>query len=304
MSRPLGVTVSAIVAILGSIFALLVAALTVASVFIETPQPKPPNSTQFAIAGALMIAAFAVVGIVTSVGLFRLQPWARTSILIFAGFAAVGSFFALLGTMALPVPPGFSADTARVFRLTVTLMFGVPFAIAIWWLIQFNTRSTKAAFASPMTEGVSPRPISITVIAWASLVGGASCIFAILTRQPVFLFGAILNGWIAGIIYAIFGALSLYIGKGLLELREEARILAIGWFGFSFVHSSVIALVPPLRERLLALQTGLEQNQPNPIPFDQGMLMNVVFAFGAIVAALAIWFLIRNRAAFGRVEES
>jgi hypothetical protein len=304
MSRPIGVTVSAIVAILGSIFALLVAALAVASVFIETPQPKPPNSTQLAIASGLMIAAFAVVGIVTSVGLFRLQPWARTSILIFAGFAAVGSFFGLLGTMAMPIPPGFSADTARVFRLTVTLMFGVPFAIAVWWLIQFNTQSTKAAFASPITDGVSPRPISITVIAWASLVGGASCIFAILTRQPVFLFGAIFNGWIAGIIYALFGALSLYIGKGLLDLREEARILALGWFGFSFVHSSLVALVPPLRERLLELQRGLERNQPNPIPFDQGMLMNVIFASGAIVAALAIWFLIRNRAAFGRAEES
>jgi hypothetical protein len=304
MSRPVGVTVSAIVAILGSIFALLVAALAVASVFIETPQPKPPNSTQLAIASGLMIAAFAVVGIVTSVGLFRLQPWARTSILIFAGFAAFGSFFALLGIMAMPIPPGFSADTARNFRLTVTLMFAVPFAIAVWWLIQFNTRSTKAAFASPITEGVSPRPISITVIAWASLVGGASCILAILTRQPVFLFGAIFNGWIAGIIYAIFGALSLYIGKGLLELREEARILAIGWFAFSFLHSSVVALVPPLRERMLALQRGLEQNQPNPIPFDQGNLMSVIFASGAIMAALAIWFLIRNRAAFGRAEES
>jgi hypothetical protein len=120
----------------------------------------------------------------------------------------------------------------------------------------------------------------------------------------VFLFGAIFNGWIAGIIYALFGALSLYIGKGLLDLREEARILALGWFGFSFVHSSLVALVPPLRERLLELQRGLERNQPNPIPFDQGMLMNVIFASGAIVAALAIWFLIRNRAAFGRAEES
>ena len=304
MSRPVGVTVSAIVAILGSIFALLVAALAVASVFIETPQPKPPNSTQLAIAGALMIASFAVVGIVTSVGLFRLQAWARTSILIFAGFAAASSFFALLAIIAMPAPPGFSAETAQTLRLTVAVIFGVPFAIAVWWLVQFNTRSTKAAFASPMTEGVSPRPISITVIAWASLVGGASCIFAILTRQPVFLFGAIFNGWIAGVIYALFGALSLYIGKGLLDLQEEARILALGWFGFSFVHSSLVALVPPLRERLLALQRGLEQNQPNPIPFDQGMLMNVIFASGAIVAALAIWFLIRNRAAFGRAQES
>jgi len=203
-------------------------------------------------------------------------------------------------SMAVPIPPQFSEN----FRLTMAVMFVIPSAIAVWWLIQFNTQSTKAAFASPMTAGVSPRPISITVIAWASLIGGVSCVFAILTRQPVFLLGATLSGWIAGVIYAVFGALSLYIGKGLLELREEARILAIGWFGFSLVHSSLVVLVPALRERMLAMQRGLEQNQPNPISFDLAMIMNMAFAFSAIVGATAIWFLIRNRAAFGRAEES
>jgi hypothetical protein len=292
------------VAILGSISALLFVALAVASLFIETPQPKPANSTQLVVAVALMVVALASLGFVTSIGLFRLQPWARTSILVFAGFVAVGSFFGLLGAMAMPIPPGFSADTARIFRLSVGLVFGVPFAIAIWWLIQFNTQSTKAAFASPMAGAESTRPLSIMVIAWASLAGGASCVFAILTQAPVFLFGAILNGWIAGVIYAVFGALSLYIGKGLLELREEARILGIGWFGFSLIHSSLVILVPSLRGRMLAMQRGLEQNQPNPIPFDQVMMMNVAFAFSAIVGAAAIWFLIRNRAVFGRAEES
>ena len=300
MSRPVGVTVSAIVALLGSIFALLVAALVVAALFIETPQPKPPNSTEMLIAVALMIAGLAVIGFLTAVGLFRLQPWARTSILIFAGFLVVSCTTSLLMSMAVPIPPQFSEN----FRLIMAVMFVIPSAIAVWWLIQFNTQSTKAAFASPMTAGVSPRPISITVIAWASLIGGVSCVFAILTRQPVFLLGATLNGWIAGVIYAVFGALSLYIGKGLLELREEARILAIGWFGFSLVHSSLVVLVPPLRERMLAMQRGLEQNQPNPIPPDLAMIMNMAFAFSAIVGATAVWFLIRNRAAFGRAEES
>jgi hypothetical protein len=180
----------------------------------------------------------------------------------------------------------------------------MPLAIAVWWLIQFNAQSTKAAFASPIAEAGSPRPMSITIIAWASIFGGASCVFAILARAPAFLFGASFNGWTAGVIYAVFGALSLFIGKGLLDLREEARVLAIGWFGFSFVHASLVTLVPSLRERMLEAQRALEQKQPNPIPFDQGMLTNVLFAFAAIVAAGAIWFLIRNRAAFGRAENA
>jgi len=50
------------------------------------------------------------------------------------------------------------------------------------------------------------------------------------------------------------------------------------------------------------LQRGFEQNQPNPIPFDEGMMTSVMLAFSAIVVATAIWFLVRNRAAFVRAE--
>jgi len=88
----------------------------------------------------------------------------------------------------------------------------------------------------------------------------------------------------------------------LLDLRERARVLAIGWFGFGFVHLSLVTLVPSLRHRMLELQRGLEQNQPNPIPFDQGMMTNVILGFAAIVAASAIWFLVRDRGAFVRAE--
>src|SRR5450759_2443677 len=304
MSRPVGVTASAIVAILGSIFALLVAAVLVASPHIAPPQSQPPNSAQVVIAGAAMFAALAGIGIWTSVGLFRLRPWARTAILVIAGFLAAGSIFSLVISMAVPMPPEITASTEHIVRRTMAAMFGIPAAIAVWWLIQFNTPSTKAAFASPIAGPASPRPLSITVIAWASIVGGAPCLFAILTRMPAFLFGVNFNGWIAGVIYAFFGALSLYIGKGLLDLRERARVLAIGWFGFGFVHLSLVTLVPSLRQRRLELERAVVQNQPNPIPFDQGMLMNVIFAFSAILAASAIWFLIRNRAAFVRAESA
>jgi hypothetical protein len=302
MSKPVGVTASAIVAILGSTFVLLLAVLSVASLFIAPPQSQPPNTAQFTIAGFAMFAAFALVGIWTSVGLFRLRSWARTSILVFAGFLAAVSIFGLLMTRVVPIPPEFTAATGVTFRRITAVMFGVPLGIAVWWLIQFNKQSTKAAFASPIAEPESQRPLSITIIGWLCLVGIVSCLFMMLTRMPVFLFGAVFYGWIAGIIYALFGVLSLYIGKGLLDLRERARILAIGWFGFSFVHMSVVTLVPPVRQRMFELQRTLERDQPHPIPFDRGMLANATFAFMAITIAAAIWFLIRNRAAFVRAQ--
>jgi hypothetical protein len=302
MSRPVGVTASAVVAILGSNLALLLAALMVASLFLATAQSQPPNTAQFAIAGAVMFAALAGIGIWTSVGLFRLRSWARTSILVFAGFLAACFSFGLLITMAIPVPSGITAGTEHLFGRVVAVMFGIPLAIAVWWLIQFNTPSTKAAFASPVAETESRRPLSITIIGWLSILGVASCLFSILARLPVFLFGAIFDGWIAGIIYALFGALSLYIGKGLLDLRERARVLAIGWWGLGLVQLILVTLVPSLQRRMLELQRTFEQPQQTPIPFDQGMLTNWILTFSAILLAITIWFLIRNRAAFVRAE--
>lgn len=297
MSRPVGVTASAIVAFLGSSIAALFAAFMAASPFIAMLQPQPPNSAQIAMVGAAMFATLAVLGIWTSVGLFRLRSWARTSILVFAGFLAAGSVFSLLMTLAIPKSPNYSASTEHVVRLGMVAMFGIPLAIAVWWLIQFNSQSTKAAFASPIVERASPRPLSISIIGWTCIAGGATCLFPLLMRAPAFWFGMTFTGWNAGLFYAVFGALQLYIGKGLLDLRERARILAIGWFGLSFVQLSVVTLVPSLRQRMFEFSQTMEPNQPNPIPFE-GMVMYVVLAFGGIAAATAIWFLIRNRGAF------
>jgi hypothetical protein len=251
-----------------------------------------------------MFVAFACIGFWTSVGLLRLRPWARTGILVFAGFLAAGSIFILLMTMAVPMPPDMDAGTQHTVRRLMVGMFGIPFVIAIWWLIQFNTQSTKAAFASSIAGPASMRPISITFIAFACIFGGVSCLFAILARAPAFLFGASFNGWTAGVIYAVFAAVSLFIGKGLLDLREEARILAIGWCGFWLVHGSLITLVPSLRQRMFELQQAMVPNQKPPIPFDEGTLMNVSFAVTVVVIAAAIWFLIRNRAAFVGAENT
>ena len=302
MSKPVGVIASAIVVILGSFVALLMAAASIAGLFIQATQPQPPNSVPFVLLGAAMMAALAGIGTWTSVGLFRLRAWARMSILVFAGFLALCSIFGLLMIMVVPVPPNVSAGAEHTVRWIMVAAFGIPLAIAVWWLIQFNTRSTKAAFSSPSVEFPSPRPLSISIIAWSTIFGGASCLVAILARAPAFWFGATLDGWAAVLSYALVAALSLYIGKGLLDLRERARLVAIGWIGFSFFHFSLVSLVPSLRQKMLESERAFTRSQNPAIAVDQGMMINLIFAFAAITAAAAIWFLMRNRAAFVRAE--
>jgi hypothetical protein len=79
--------------------------------------------------------------------------------------------------------------------------------------------------------------------------------------------------------------------------------MAIWWFGLSFVHLSLVMLVPSWRERMFEMQRTLEQNQPNPIPF-QGMLANLTLAFLAVWVAIIIWLLVKNRAAFVPAEST
>lgn len=303
MTRPAGVTASAIVAILGSALALLMACAAVASLFMPRPQPQPPNAAQAVIMGTTLFAVLAGVGIWTSVGLFRMRPWARTSILIIACFLAGTCLIALLVTMAVPLPPTISPDTRQIFRSTMAFTFGVPIIISAWWLVQFNTASTKAAFAARADNVRSPRPVAITVIAVSMFVSSVTCVVPLLMRAPAFVLGAVINGWLASVFYAVLAALAFYIGKELLELRERARLLASGWFIVWFLNSWLIAAVPSLRRRL-ELQTPLPRNAETVMPFDPSVFLNASLVAIALTTAAAIWFLSRDRDAFVRAENA
>src|SRR3954463_16817733 len=248
MPRPVGVTASAIVAFLGSTLALVFAPLAVANLFMAPPagSQAPPPPAAALIPTAVLFAVLGGIGIWTAVDLFRLRSWARTSILIFAGFLGTACVFVLLMFMVVPMPPEITADTVHYFRMTMLIGMMVPIVIAAWWLIQFNTASTKAAFSAGDAAATSPRPISITIIALMMLFAGVWCFVPILTRTPGFFFGMTVTGWAAGIIYAVFAAVSLYTGKGLLDLREPTRLMAIWWFGFWGFHAAIVTLVPPL----------------------------------------------------------
>jgi hypothetical protein len=300
MKRPLGVIASGIVAILGSIVALLFAVSGIASLFITPLEPRPANTAAAVVGGAVKFAVIAGIGIWTSVGLFLLRPWARTSVLILGILLACFSVFGLVVTMVMWIPQDVS--TVHTYRQAMALLFGIPLLVGIWWIVQFNTASTKAAFSSSVAP--SARPLGVTVLAWMSIVGGLQVLFAIVSRMPAFLFGTVFHGWGAGVIYAIFAAVTLYIGKGLLDLRERARVLAIVWVAFGLVHWSIVALVPSWRQRLTELERSLVPNPQSSIGFDPGIAINVMLASAAIVAAISIWILTRDRYAFVRAENS
>jgi len=315
MKRPIGVTLAAVVAIIGSVISLLFAAGFLFSA--NQPVPGPINFRNFAYGLSAFTTACSILGIATARGLLNLRAWARMSILIFAGVIAV--LFLLTGIVALliPMPPdtAIPAERMRMVKAGMTVVYAIPFLIGVWWLIQFNTKKTKDAFLAAQAESgeaaepgaiVSPgRPTAITIIAWLNILGGVFVLLGSLGGLPAIVFGYMISGWSATFFYVFIGGVTTFLGWGLLKLDERARIAMLGWIGLTFLHSAFVMLVPSARARMLAAQTAIQDSlrvgsstAAPPIAEPGGAFTYVMVGFGMAAMALMAWFLVRERRAF------
>jgi hypothetical protein len=303
MTRPGSVTASAVIAFAGSALVLLVAVLMVVGALTLQGEQRPLRGV--VVGMAVFAGALSALGIATGLGLLRMKAWARISTLIFAGFMAVMSFSAmvLLATVPLPPQPGMTASMATATRWAMVAGYAVPTAIGIWWLVLFNTRTIKAAFASGVAPtGASTRPTSISIIGWWSLVGGLLMLIPALVGMPAFFAGATLVGWSARLLYVLMGGIAAYIGWELLKLRERGRILAIAWYAFGAAHTAFTFLVPSVRQRVLEFQESMRPEPSPAVPgFDPMPFMLWILVFTIALIGIATWFLIRNKPAFKRV---
>jgi hypothetical protein len=286
MKRSAGVTVIAILSLIGSAFALLMGVLIALSgLLASASNPSEfPGSPVFLKAMLVVIALFyallAAWGIATAIGLFRLKKWARISIIIFSSLLSLMSACGLVGGLAITFLPNPNQAMDPAI-LTIVRIFMACFSLAqlslgIWWLVFFTRKKVKEQFEPAMAaptvlsapQAFPPaldapivaslpsstgRPLSFTILAWLML---ASCVFIplnLLLRFPAILFTMILTGWAAAVYYLAFLALHLYIGIGLLRLRLMARIVAIGYYCFVFLNAAAFYLAPGARLRMLDL---------------------------------------------------
>src|SRR5262249_23984434 len=170
-----GVTISAIVAVLGSLLDRIMALLTLLSLVVAPARPRDPTfpgSPALFRTILFLVPLFyllpAAWGITTSIGLFRLRHWARISIIVFAALLALFGLFSLLGAFAMlampapPTPPGARVDPQFMANFMVVMrVFMVVFAltqlgIGTWWLVFFNRAKVKAQFTPPMASAPLP----------------------------------------------------------------------------------------------------------------------------------------------------
>jgi hypothetical protein len=144
------VLVSGLLANLGSAFAILASAFTLAALNLIPLPPTAPVTPSYvgsiANVSMLIFLGIAVFGIFTGIGLIQLRNWARISILVFSGLTVFFGGTALLVLLAIPFPinpSGPSVDPGAV-KAVVLLVYGIPVLISIWWLVLFNLKGTKA----------------------------------------------------------------------------------------------------------------------------------------------------------------
>ncbi|MCI0628028.1 MAG: hypothetical protein L0387_41310 [Acidobacteria bacterium] len=316
MKRSSGITASAVIAILGSVFTILLGGFAVLSAMVmrampnlSTPpgQPAPPVPVgAILIAESIFFLGFGAWGIASAVGLLRLKDWARVCFLVYAGlltvFSIFGALFMLLFlVVGLPMPPqqhlppGFMTGilSAMIFFELMLVTLGV------WWLFYFNRRDVKTQFMGEAAAALpSRRPLSIIIIAWMLIVGGLFSPFYLLFSYPAVFFGFALRGWAARLTYFLMVLAGLLIGIGLLRWKPAAHTLAVVYYGFSLLNLAGSILLPGAYPRIQALMQEML-----PAGSRSGSeLTEQFFWFGILLGllgtAVPLWFLITRRQAF------
>ena len=332
MKRSAGVTVIAVLSMIGSILLLLMGILVIVVLAFFPPpssnaQIPPSLFKMLLVFGALVYIAPSVWGISTSVGLFRLRKWARISIIVFSILLILMAVFSGLMSFLIPTPPVQGADPGffSVFRLVMAGFWLALAAIGTWWLIFFTRSGVKAQFEpsanslpaaafpgaipGPMRPALSNkpgRPVSLTVIACLLLLGALFMPIAFLMHMPGIFLTKIVTGWPAAAYYLAITFASLYIGIGLFRLWPLARKVGVVYSVFLLINSAVFYLAPGGVGRMKSLietqstmfpWMRLTQTQLTLQP-DMAPAMIFGGVTGLLIVIAQIYFLVSRKEAF------
>jgi hypothetical protein len=269
------------------------------AVMLTSPPPGTPAIQPAAVLGLMILVAVACWGMATAVGLFRLRSWARWSVLIFAGLLVLcGAFTALMITM-IPIPT--TADTARMMpalKAGIAGFYAAMALVGVLWLIYFSRSGVRAQFGSGVvvSEG-NGRPVSISIIAWFLIVGGAICLGCTFSSLPVTAFGLLIGGWPARVFCVVFAALNGWIGAGLLRLKPLSRVLAMALFGYGVLNMALFVGLPGAEQRMQTSMGSVPAVLRGSAEYRAGLSI-VILGSAMITGAIPLWFLYTRRGVF------
>lgn len=314
MQRSIGVTLSAVVVLIGCAMCLLFAVLLAFST-----QMAPAASALPILRGALAFdivldLAFVCWGVTSAIGLLQLQQWARISMLVFSGIMIVFCLIPMAIFLFIPIPQPAAAPANLMFfiRVFLELFYGFFVALGAFWIYFFNRRSVKEQFKGRgvVETGISgahtietglKKPIPIVVLAVLLIVAGCSLVAMLFLRTPILLFSYPLQGSAGKIVLLLLAAASIGTGVGLFRLRRWGWVVALMLQAFNILNAACFFLVPGGAERLntaLAQQYGAMRIPAPPQLYPMGSMLRVSVGLGIVFAIALIWILVAYRKAF------
>ena len=258
MKSSIGVTICAVLVLIGSALAL-VGAAGAAFMFVGPlsgqlfdPANLPPGADlrmmrAAGLSGGVMFGAFGALGIATGIGLIRLWKWARYAAIVLGACVIVFSIIPGLFVVFARIPPPSSSANAEVptgFRMLLAGFYLVWAALGGVFVYVMARTSTAAQFNGGAVEtGPRVRPLSVSIIAWFMIASAAMGLpMMALAHLPAFVLGLMLTGGVAKAFYIIYFSLYVLLGIGLLKRTSEALAPSIGLHTFAIANALVMLL--------------------------------------------------------------
>src|SRR5271163_1360802 len=324
MRRPASVTIAAVVVFVGSGLALLAAAFMLLGFAVMPAGNMPAFTRDAGVIMSVLMLGLAGWGIATGISLLQLREWARISMIVFSGLLLVMAVPGLLMMLVMPlptppviaIPPGEAIPPLEHLMTAVRIFMAVFYALLAllggWWVYFFNSRPVKeqfrssgapppawmpAVFAPTELPGAPKRPVSITIIAYLTLVG--ACMFPILNilHLPLTFLGFFFTGGKAALIVVGYMSVQLLMAYGLLKLEKWGRNLAIYYFNFAIFNSIISVILPGAQARYVEAMTAMQGSLGLP-PTQLQFPLWISLVFSLPMIAIQLWFVVRRKQAF------
>jgi hypothetical protein len=321
VKRSAGITISAVLAFIGSAIILLSTALVAVSFTIAIPNGTLPRGfgyiAIFVVLGGVLFSGW---GIASGVGLLDLREWSRISMMAFSALLLAISVPGLLMFLFVKLPmPASSPDPEMTQRVMwITRIFGGAFyallaILAVAWLYYFNLRAVKDQFAARrgatsaadllsatrVGQYSGGRPLSITIIAGLLMLGALSLPLFLVLHFPMMFLGYFFTGPPALVIISTYSVVQVMLAYGLWELKAWARSLAIYYFNFAIFNAVISAILPGAEARYESAMTAIQSSMNLPASSAQVHFpLWVALFFSLPVIGIQLWFLIASKSAF------
>lgn len=344
------VTVAGVIAVLLASLGILGCGLVMISMLLLPQLPSSPNAQPMpegfrwiAIAMYGFFLAICVGELVIAINVLRRRNWARIAMLVWGASMAVlcvfGGIAVIFVFSALPqtLPDAKNNEAILFFiKAFVLILYGVPSAIGVWWLILFTRPRVVAAFqnesalaSTPLVADSSgfplaassgtavsapPRkpsvPLPIAIIAGFDLSGAVWMLLMIFLPLPFlprfFLFGVEIPGVPYKLFLAVLSVGYVVFILGIFKLKRwglDSLLLVKSLF---LISGLVTLLNPRFMESMYEVMAkAIPANPafPNGNPFGSHAFLQGILIFSFVFGLALVGVMLFYRARFLKAAE-